>query len=446
MKIAERLEAAMEWTVTIEGRDEFGEVQRAQLQIEKGFDRLTAGEIGLSIDDGKRIMTTLQDLVVKQELAAYALAHRICPSCERFRPFKDYTTRKIRTVFGTVEVKNPRWMLCQRCLPHTCMAFTVLDGICPDRATPELMELTARLGSMLPYRKAAELLAEFLPIEPTEGHATIRKRTLKVGSRLEEQSLRREWENPPMTCERKQLELGMLDDPLCEFVVSVDTAHVRGADPKAARNFEIVIARCGRGGRGMRPGHYFATTDTSQREMRARTLQALQSEGYSGNGEITILSDGAEIMKRLPRALPKPTTHIIDWFHLAMKIKPMQQIADHIALSRSMLCERLAAIDEEINALKWKLWHGQVERAISALENIIGDMDYLGQKGDISAARLNSLGRPTSLYRPSIRSFSQPRLCSEPHKTPEFLPLSIVRYLNRTYHVLPTREPAVSCL
>lgn len=110
----------MEWTVTIEGCDEFGVVHRAQLQIEKGFERLTAGEIGLSIDDGKRINTFLQDLVVKQELAAYALPHRICPSCEHFRPVKDYTTRKIRTVFGTVEVKNPRRMLCQRCLlPHT---------------------------------------------------------------------------------------------------------------------------------------------------------------------------------------------------------------------------------------------------------------------------------------------------------------------------------------
>ena len=76
-------------------------------------------------------------------------------------------------------------------------------------------------------------------------------------------------------------------------------------------------------GRGLRPGHYFATTDTSQGEMRARTLQALQSEGYSGCREITILSDGAEIMKRLPRASPKPATHIIDWFHLAMKIQPI---------------------------------------------------------------------------------------------------------------------------
>ena len=38
------------------------------------------------------------------------------------------------------------------------------------------MELTAHLGSMLPNRKAAELLAEFLPVEPTESHQTVRKR------------------------------------------------------------------------------------------------------------------------------------------------------------------------------------------------------------------------------------------------------------------------------
>ena len=394
----------MGWTVTIEGRDEYGEIQRAQVQIEKGFDKLTSGEIGLSIDDGKRIMSTLQEFVVKQELATYALARRVCASCERLRPVKDYTMRKIRTVFGTIEVKNPRWMLCQRCLPHISMPFTVLGEICPDRATPELMELTARLGSMLPYRKAAEVLAEFLPVEPTEGHQTVRKRTLTLGARLEEQSLRRERESPPLACERTQLEFGMLDDPLREFVVSVDTAHVRSADPKTARDFEIVIARCGRGGRGTPPGHYFATTNTSQLEMRARTLQALKFEGYSGHGEVTILSDGAEIMKRLPKALPKPTTHIIDWFHLAMKVRPMQQIADHIVGSRPILCGILAVIDEEIKALKWKLWHGQVERAICALEKIVADMNELGRRGDFSAARLNSLGQQLLTYIRSNRT------------------------------------------
>ena len=112
----------MEWTVTIEGRDEFGDVQRAQMRIEKGFEGLAAGEIGLSIDTGKRIMSALQAFVVKQELAAYAPARRVCVSCERLRPVKDNTRQKIRTVFGTVAVKNPRWMVCQRCFPHFSMA------------------------------------------------------------------------------------------------------------------------------------------------------------------------------------------------------------------------------------------------------------------------------------------------------------------------------------
>jgi hypothetical protein len=70
--------------------------------------------------------------------------------------------------------------------------------------------------------------------------------------------------------------------------------------------------------------------ETSKRELQSRTLQALQSEGYAGRGELTVLSDGAEIMKRLPKALPQPTAHIIDWFHIAMKIQPLQQIADHV--------------------------------------------------------------------------------------------------------------------
>ncbi|VTZ51636.1 hypothetical protein MPC4_420001 [Methylocella tundrae] len=108
-------------------------------------------------------------------------------------------------------------------------------------------------------------------------------------------------------------------------------------------------------------------------------------------------------MKRLPRALPKPTTHIIDWFHLAMKIRPMQQIADHMVGSRTILCGILAVIDEEIAALKWKLWHGQVERAICALEKIIADMDTLGRQGDLSATRLNSLGQQLLTYIRSNR-------------------------------------------
>ena len=154
------------------------------------------------------------------------------------------------------------------------------------------------------------------------------------------------------------MELDLPNDPEREFVVSIDTAHVRASRAEAGRNFEIVVARCGRGGRGSRPGRYFMTADTAKRELQSRTLQALQSEGYAGHGEVTVLSYGAEIMKRLPKALPQPTTHIIDWFHIAMKIQPLQQVADHIVRWRDagnseMAPGRRQRPIVEVEALAW---------------------------------------------------------------------------------------------
>ena len=81
-----------------------------------------------------------------------------------------------------------------------------------------------------------------------------------------------------------------------------------------------------------------------------------------------------------------------------MKIQPMQQIADHIVRCRPVLSGLFAVIDEEIKALKWKLWHGRVDWVFSALDRIVADMDHLGQNGDLSAARLHSLGQQLLTY------------------------------------------------
>jgi hypothetical protein len=89
-----------------------------------------------------------------------AETRRVCPDRHTFRPVKVYTMRRIRTVFGMVEVRNPRWTLCSDFHPRMVDALAPLKEICPDRATPELMELTARLRSTMPYRQAASLFAE----------------------------------------------------------------------------------------------------------------------------------------------------------------------------------------------------------------------------------------------------------------------------------------------
>src|SRR5260370_1865340 len=199
----------MQWKIVLEGTDEFGSGHRSELVIDKDFERVSTGEIGFSFEDGKAIMAHLQQLIVKQQCETYVLASRFCVHCENFRCIKDYGKRKIRAVFGCVEVSNPRIVNCRRCLPHFRDAWAVLRDICPDQATPELMELSARLGSLMPYRKAAEVMAEFLPVKPTESFVTLRHRTLELGKRLDEKARERAWFEPPSRAERGQMELAL---------------------------------------------------------------------------------------------------------------------------------------------------------------------------------------------------------------------------------------------
>ncbi|MER9070605.1 hypothetical protein NKH84_29350 [Mesorhizobium sp. M0902] len=96
------------------------------------------------------------------------------------------------------------------------------------------MELTARLGSMLPYRQAVKVLADFLPTEPTETHATVRKRTIRIGKRLDDQVMQETWRARSQTDDRCQLEMQLPGDRRKEFVISIDTEHVRIADQHSA--------------------------------------------------------------------------------------------------------------------------------------------------------------------------------------------------------------------
>lgn len=53
--------------------------------------------------------------------------------------------------------------------------------------------------------------------------------------------------------------------------------------------------------------------------------------------------------------MPKPTAHIIDWFHIAMKIQPMQQIAINLRRSNSDRADVLLTNDRDVTAVKWRL-------------------------------------------------------------------------------------------
>ncbi|MGA2793407.1 MAG: hypothetical protein ABSE69_07705 [Roseiarcus sp.] len=108
-------------------------------------------------------------------------------------------------------------------------------------------------------------------------------------------------------------------------------------------------------------------------------------------------------MKRLPRALPKPTVHIIDRFHLAMKIQPIRQISDRVIRWRPHLPEELVGVDRAARAIRCRLWHGRVEHATNDLDRLLRGLARLKRDGDMAVAQLHHLAMQLSSYIRSNR-------------------------------------------
>lgn len=158
---------------------------------------------------------------------------------------------------------------CRRCLPGVDFTIAPVSELCPDRATAKLMTLTAKLGALMPYRAAAEVLADFLPGQTPTRHTTLRHRTLTVCKRLEEREEQRTFFEKVDTQERRQCELPLSGDPEREFVLSIDIAHIPKVRGHETRSFEAVICHASRGGVGSDRGILFAFSCTPRKRMRA---------------------------------------------------------------------------------------------------------------------------------------------------------------------------------
>ncbi|WP_143034334.1 hypothetical protein [Ensifer sp. YR511] len=62
----------------------------------------------------------------------------------------------------------------------------------------------------------------------------MRKRTIRVGKRFDDQVANEEWLATGEMAERHQLEMPLPGDRRKEFVITIDTAHVRSAEPNSA--------------------------------------------------------------------------------------------------------------------------------------------------------------------------------------------------------------------
>ena len=88
------------------------------------------------------------------------------------------------------------------------------------------------------------------------------------------------------------------------------------------------------------------------------------------NQQVTFLTDGGDDIRDLPRYLNPQAEHLLDWFHLTMRITVLTQLA------KGLRCppERSAHITQELQRVKWFLWHGNVFRARQTVDDLTTDL------------------------------------------------------------------------
>src|SRR5687767_7566777 len=150
------------------------------LHFDKGDDRLEV--IGLSFDEAKAALASIQGGVVTAQAASFLARHRSCDLCGSRLLSKGPGRTRFDTAFATIALSSSRYHCC-RCQPGAARTFSPLSLLLTEHMAPELLYLETRWASLVSYGMTAELLKDVLPIGSTADASTIRRHLHKVAAR-----------------------------------------------------------------------------------------------------------------------------------------------------------------------------------------------------------------------------------------------------------------------
>jgi hypothetical protein len=138
--------------------------------------------------------------------------------------------------------------------------------------------------------------------------------------------------------------------------------HVRSCQ---VRSFQAIVAQVGgAGGRPVVFGGVPAEADRQHQRLRG----VLQGLGATPQTSVTILSDGADGPRSLGEAAsPGPSRHVLDWFHLAMRIHHAARVAEAWPVGTPGEREDGTRLADAVERIRWRLWHGRVRRALDLI-------------------------------------------------------------------------------
>ncbi len=353
--------------ITAEGTEQRSNVmaiERTELAMET---------LGMSLQEGKALLEGVQDWVVAHQANENLEQQRGCPHCGRRHTSKDAGSTSVKTVFGRVEVPNPRWNRCA-CETAGPKTFRPTKAWLQGRTSPELLYLETKWASLIPFARVADLLKEVLPVGDSENQETVRIHLHASAERIEQElgderqlnlfeGSEEEWEQQPLP-----------DGPI---TVGIDGGYVRAAHKQGV--FEVIAGKSVVAFRRDEEGNLpsakcFGFVQTYDEKPRRRLWELMKSQGMQENQQVVFMSDGGESVRRVQEYLHPFSEHLIDWFHITMRLTVLQQQTKALKLERP---EAGADASKRLESVKHLLWHGNAEEALERLGNLIMDLSLI---------------------------------------------------------------------
>ena len=329
---------AMKWVVRLEavfedGRasviTEIGEVERSDLET------LPGTAFGLTLAEGKTLFAQLQSAICQDQVHAAARLDRVCRGCGTQRPHHDTRTRTVQSLFGKIVVDAPRFRACRCGLLHDPKRSR-LHALIPGRTTAEFDNIAAELGARHSFRDAAHILDLFVPARTQHNHATVRLRLAAVSDQIAARDQKLPHRLARSTGEPRS--------------VFIDGTFVRALPFYQTRHFEVVMGRIDAKGQKSR---HFATMPHMSAARCDIVRAVLRSQGWLPKQDITVFSDGDfSLVKIVRRASHATLTHILDWFHVSIRIQHLRQCCGSLVGSNQSGEVEFRFLTEDMNGLR----------------------------------------------------------------------------------------------
>ena len=275
--------------------------------------------LGLSLVEAKQLLSTLQRHLLQHQVDTFLDRCTTCTDCGVLLKVKAHASRLFRTLFGTYKLYSPRLEHCD-CTRRKTVSFRPLSALLTESVAPELLYMEAKWSSLVAYGMSMEALKDFLPLEVTLDVKTVRYDTLKVAKRIEAEL----GDEHPCFIEGSLSDWDLLPFPEGAFMVGIDGGYVRNWCAKK-HNFEVIVGKstraCGENAADKTPSSKrFGFVQTLDTKPKRRLYEVLHSQGLQMNQDITILADGNDTLRALQLEMSPKATHILDWFHVTMRL------------------------------------------------------------------------------------------------------------------------------